>query len=85
VATPNKEIQTVRDIIIQCRDKFGPKKGLGTFFIYIGQIIVTSQKGENGEDIELRTIKEYTYQEIFNQAFNLGRSLVGRKLAFKEP
>lgn len=31
VATPHKHVQTVRDIIIQCRDLFGEKKGLGTF------------------------------------------------------
>ena len=41
-------------------------------------------KGEKGEDVETRTLKEYTYNQIYNFAYNLGKSIRNRKLAFKE-
>jgi hypothetical protein len=49
-----------------------------------GEIIVTSSKGEKGEDVELRTVKDYTYGQIYDYAFNLGKSIRNRQLAFKE-
>ena len=55
-----------------------------TLTIISGEVVVTPAKDENGNDIEKRSVKEYKYKQIYNYANWLGRSLVDRKLAYKE-
>jgi hypothetical protein len=40
------------------------------------------QQDAEGRDVEIRSIKEYTFQEINDLSVNLGKSLVNRRLYF---
>jgi long-subunit acyl-CoA synthetase (AMP-forming) len=52
--------------------------------IYPGEIIVTKKTNENGEEVEERTVRPHTYNEVFDTAYNLGRFLHARQLYYVE-
>lgn len=37
---------------------------------------VTIEKDEKGEDVEVRSVKEFTYREFYQMSYNLGKALV---------
>lgn len=45
---------------------------------------MAKEKNENGEEVEKRTVRTHTYNEVYDTAFNLGRFIYSRQLFFVE-
>lgn len=41
---------------------------------------VDTEKNERGEDVEVRSVKEFTYKEFYRMSYNLGQALIHRGL-----
>lgn len=70
----------MRDMLYMIKRKFGAKEGLGKKQLNIGYVVVDKELDENGQEVEKRSVKTYTYNDVYDTAYNLGCSLIKRKL-----
>lgn len=57
----------------------------GYHLFEVGQIVVDTENDQQGNSVEMRSLQTYTYKEIVDRAYNLGKALTARKLYFQEP
>lgn len=76
-SSPEEEIKTIRDILRVAKSRYGGKDG-------IGEVIVSKETGEDGQEVEKRSIRAHTYNEVYDNAYNLGRFLFGKQLFHAE-
>jgi long-subunit acyl-CoA synthetase (AMP-forming) len=48
-------------------------------------VVVDKKTDSEGKEVETRTIQNLTFREYYDTSYKLGKAIIGKNLAYKEP